>query len=250
MLFLGDFMQLTKSVLDYERICDADNQLAVIIVAAGSSSRMQGINKQFAEVKGIPVLARTVSKFQKCEIIKSVIIVTKSEDILKVQQLCDDYGFSKVTDIVAGGNNRTESVRCGLERLSKGEKNVLIHDGARPFVTQKMIKDVAEALKTSDCALVAEKSVDTVKQTDSEATVTATLDRERIYLAQTPQGVNVSKYKFALNSIKDKTFTDDASIMEAMGFKCVVCKGSPINIKITTKEDLMLANAFADVSED
>ena len=243
-------MEITKSVLSYETVSELNEELPVIIVAAGSSTRMNGINKQFAEVGGKPILARTVSKFQESKSIKSIIIVTKSEDIPAVQLLCEKNDFSKVTDIVAGGSDRSASVRCGIERLRKGERNVLIHDGARPFVTQKMIEDVANALKTSDCALVAKQSVDTVKETDSESTVIKTIDRKRVYLAQTPQGVNVSKYKFALNSLKGKEFTDDASIMESMGYKCVVCEGSSMNIKITTPEDLLIAKVFVDIEEE
>ncbi|MBO4468381.1 MAG: 2-C-methyl-D-erythritol 4-phosphate cytidylyltransferase [Clostridia bacterium] len=242
-------MEITKTVLSYERVTGSFDRLPVIIVAAGNSSRMQGVNKQFADIKGTPVLARTISKFQNCDLIKSIIVVAKNDDLVSVRQLCDKYEFTKVTDIVPGGNDRTESVKCGLDRLPKGEKCVLIHDGARPFLTEKMIKDVAGALRTADCAVVAKKSVDTVKETDSEGTVVKTIDRKKVYLAQTPQGVNVSKYKFALNSFNKQTFTDDASLMEAMGYKCVICEGSVFNIKITTPEDLLFADVIAGIEE-
>lgn len=242
-------MEITKTTLSYEKADTDLMALPVIIAAAGSSTRMQGINKQFLEINGVPVLARTISKFEKCDLISSIIVVTKKDDILDVQNLCEKFDFKKVSDIVAGGSTRTESVMSGLAALPKGEKYVLIHDGGRPFVTGKMIEEVINALKTSDCAVVARQSTDTVKLTDNESTVVKTLDRKSIYLAQTPQGVNVSKYKFALNSFKDKEFTDDSSLMEIMGYKCVICEGSGTNIKITTREDIAVANAIAQLEE-
>ena len=243
-------MEITKTVLSYEKIEESSEKLPVIIVAAGSSTRMQGTNKQFLELKGVPVLIRTVSKFQQSEFIGSIILVVKSEDVLKVQKLCEEYELTKVSDIVAGGDSRTASVKNGLSAIAKGERCVLIHDGGRPFVTQKIIGDVVKALNTCDCALAAIKAIDTVKQTDNESTVVKTLDREKIYLAQTPQGVNIAKYRFAINSLNAEEYTDDASVMEKMGYKCVVCEGSPLNIKITKPEDIIIANAIAEAEEE
>ena len=243
-------MEITKTILSYEKVDETVNKVPVIIVAAGNSTRMQGTDKQFLEVGGIPVLARTISKFQMSDVVKSIIVVTKESDILKIQNLCEQYSFSKVSDIVAGGQTRTLSVKCGLSVLEKGEKYVLIHDGGRPFVTKKMIDDVVKALRTSDCAIIAKQSTDTVKMTDKEATILKTIDRKTIYLAQTPQGVNVNKFKFALNSVKDEEYTDDASIMEKMGYKCVVCEGSATNIKITTPNDIAVASAIAQAEDN
>lgn len=243
-------MELTKSVLCYETVDNSLESMPVIIVAAGNSTRMKGVNKQFLTIGDIPVIVKTLLKFEKSDFIKSIIVVTKKEDILNIQKLCEKYEIKKVSDIVEGGSNRTESVKNGILKLDKCEKKVLIHDGARPFVTEKMIKDVCIALKTADCAVIANKVSDTVKQTDGENTIINTLDRNCIFLAQTPQGVNVSKYRFALNSLNSEDFTDDSSLMEAMGYKSVICEGSPRNIKITVPSDIPIAEAFAKIEEE
>ncbi|MCQ2451135.1 MAG: 2-C-methyl-D-erythritol 4-phosphate cytidylyltransferase [Clostridia bacterium] len=243
-------MEVTKTSLVYEKVDTRNTPVPVIIVAAGNSTRMNGTNKQFVKICGVPLIAKTVSAFEKSPIISRIIIVTKKESILEIQKLCKKYNLLKVSDIVEGGSNRTESVKCGINKLIKGENKVLIHDGARPFVSEKMIADVCRSLKTADCALIAKKSTDTVKLTDNESTVKQTLDRNCIYLAQTPQGVDVNKYRFALNSLKCEDYTDDASLMEAMGYKCVVIEGSSSNIKITTPEDIAIAEALLKVLEE
>ena len=243
-------MKVEAFEIKYEIIDNQKTMLPVIIVAAGSSSRMKGSNKQFLSVGGMPVIAKTLLKFEKSDSISRIILVSKKEDILKMQQVCKDYNISKVTDIAEGGNNRNESVLNGFKRLSNDEEKVLIHDGARPFVTQKMISDTVAALKTSDAALVALKVTDTVKKTDGEQTVIGTLDRENLYLAQTPQGVDVKKYLEICKEADTSEFTDDASVMEYGGYKVTVVNGSRLNIKITTPEDVPIAEAYAEIEKE
>lgn len=243
-------MELTKSVLSYETVDSAVNPLPVIIVAAGSSTRMNGVNKQFLAINNVPVIIKTILKFESSNYIKNIIVVTKKDDILSLQKLLEDYKITKVSDIVEGGSNRTESVKNGINALDRCERKVLIHDGARPFVTEKMIKDVCVALKTADCAVLANKVVDTVKQTDGENMIINTLDRNFVFLAQTPQGVNVSKYRFALNSLDIENYTDDSSLMEAMGYKSVICESNWRNIKITVLEDIPIAQVLAKIEEE
>ena len=238
-------MKLAEFEIKYE-VIDAENTaIPVIIVAAGSSSRMNGTNKQFLSVEGIPVIAKTLLKFEKSESISRIILVAKKDDILKMQEICGEWGIDKVTDIVEGGNNRNESVLNGFKRLGNSENKVLIHDGARPFVTEKIISDTVLALKTADGVLTAIKVTDTVKRTAEGKTVVGTLKRDNLYLAQTPQGVDVKKYLKVCSENDTSSFTDDASVMEYGGYKVEVVNGSRLNIKITTPEDIPIANAYS-----
>lgn len=243
-------MEITKLQLSYEKTNNGDKAFPCIIVAGGSSSRMNGINKQLLKIGDVPVIVKTLLKFNNSKKIKNIILVTKESDIPVYQNLCNDYGIEKVSDIVNGGNNRHESVMNGIKMLDTDDDFVLIHDGARPFVTEKNINDVCEALSFCDCALVALKATDTVKLTDGEMTVLDTLDREKIYLAQTPQGVNVQKYKSACEKSEGGSFTDDASIMEKAGYKTIVLDGDKKNIKITSPDDIAIAEVFAKIEEE
>ncbi len=238
-------MSLTELKLKYDVQQKNKNALPAIIVAAGTSSRMKGINKQFMSVLGVPVIARTLMAFESCADISKIIIVTTRESILDMQLVCEKYMISKVCDIAEGGANRHESVIKGIERLDVEDTKVLIHDGARPFVALNTISEVANALKIFDASLCVAKINDTVKQVSEDGLVLSTVDRSMLYAAQTPQGVDVEKYKKACESIADvNSFTDDASVMEAAGYnvKAIVCSSK--NIKITTPDDIAIAEAL------
>ena len=243
-------MKLAEFELKYEVVDAEKTALPVIIVAAGTSSRMNGNNKQFLSLEGVPVIAKTLLKFEKSGSISRIILVAKGDDILKMQEICNEWNISKVTDIVEGGNSRNASVLNGFKRLTKDEKKVLIHDGARPFVTEKIISDAASSLKTADAVVTAIKITDTVKRTDGDKTVVATLDRDNLYSAQTPQGVDVEKYAEICEQNDTSAFTDDASVMEYGGYKVAVVEGSRLNIKITTPDDIPIANAYSRIEGD
>lgn len=238
-------MNTTELKLQYD-ICETNNGgIPVIIVAAGSSTRMQGINKQFMPIMGVPVIARTLSAFEKSDDISKIIIVTAADNIIDVQLICEKYMIGKVTDIVAGGKNRHESVMNGIKRLAIDDEKALIHDGARPFVDAMAIGAVAKALSDFDAALCVCKINDTVKKVDENGMVTATVDRSELYSAQTPQGVDVKKYINACEKIVDaELFTDDASVMECAGYSVKAVIGSNKNIKITTPDDIAVAEAL------
>ena len=240
-------MEITKTLFSYEEISENKKSIPVIVVAAGLSSRMKGVNKQLLKIDGIPVIVKTLLKFNNNPYISRIIIVAKEESILDIEKLCGEYKINKVSDIITGGTTRHESVVNGFKMLGVGEDFVLIHDGARPFVTSGMINSVIKALDTADCAVTALSVTDTVKKTDGEDTVVDTVDRNNLFLAQTPQGVNVKKYLSACDLLKNKDFTDDASVMEKAGYKTVVCAGSRLNIKITTPEDIPVAQAFSGI---
>ena len=240
-------MNSTELKLCYD-ICTPDkNGLPVIVVAAGSSSRMQGQNKQFIELGGIPVIARTLLSFENCPIIKNIILVVRAEDVFSLQMLAEKYGISKLSDIVCGGDSRQESVLKGFSRLGKDETAVLIHDGARPLITDQIISSVADSLKEHSAVTCAVKVKDTIKEIDQNGKVTKTLNREKLVAVQTPQGVKVEDYLAAVEKLGDvKNFTDDTSIMEAAGYDVYTVDGSYKNIKITTPEDIPAAESFLE----
>ncbi len=238
-------MNKTEIKLQYS-VCEKnENAVPVIIVAAGSSTRMNGINKQFMPILGVPVIARTLMAFERCEYISKIIVVASSDSISQMQLLCEKYNIDKLSDIVEGGTNRHESVMKGIERLDTSDTKVLIHDGARPFVDTVVIGEVAMALYTYDSALCVCKINDTVKKVSDDGMVISTVDRSQLYAAQTPQGVDAVKYKNACKTIANvEDFTDDASIMEAAGYSVKAIVSSSKNIKITTRDDIAIAESL------
>lgn len=237
-------MNSTELKLEYS-VCEQKGGIPVIVVAAGASSRMKGVNKLFMSLVGIPVIARTLSVFENSPHISRIIVVTAENMINEMQLICDNFMISKVSDIVCGGKNRHESVMNGIKMLSKSEEKVLIHDGARPFIDSNTVFAVADALCEYDAALCVKKINDTVKSVNEKGEVQGTLDRTYLYSAQTPQGVNVKKYINACKTVANaEEFTDDTSIMEAAGYAVKAVDGNVKNIKITTPEDIILAEAF------
>ena len=236
-------MNKTELKLNYS-VCDQKGGIPVIVVAAGSSTRMQGTNKQLFEIGGVPVIIRTLQKFENSSQISSIILVTRTEDLFQIQMLCEKYMITKLTDIVCGGDTRQDSVLKGFARLKATDQKVLIHDGARPFVDDKTICSVIDGLGKFSATACGVKVKDTIKQVSPDGLVEKTLNRESLISIQTPQGVIVSEYLKAVQTADVSAFTDDASIMEAAGHKVLVVDGSYKNIKITTKEDLLLADSF------
>lgn len=240
--FNGEKMNKTELKLEYKIAEDKKDGLAAIIVAAGASSRMKGINKQFLEIGSVPVIAKTLLVFEKSEIIKNIILVARDEDIFALQLISEKYSISKLSDIVCGGKTRQESVLKGLSRLTDKDKKVLVHDGARPFITEQIINSVSKALGIFPAVTCAVSLKDTVKETDENDVVIKTLKRDSLKAVQTPQGMWVKEYKEAIEKLGDiSAFTDDTSIMEAAGFKVKTVEGSYKNIKITTPEDIAIA---------
>lgn len=236
-------MNVTAFKLEYEVCKNEECKMPVIIVAAGSSSRMNGIDKQLMKVAGIPVIARTLLAFERSGCISEIILVTREESVLDMQKIAEEYNITKLSDITVGGATRQESVMRGLERLAEGVDKVLVSDGARMLVSQKLISRCAAALNTHDGCLCAVKVNDTVKEVVC-GRVSKTVDRTSLYLAQTPQGITVSLYKKAAGEHDISTFTDDASVLEAGGCDVAVVEGDIRNIKITTPDDIKLAELY------
>lgn len=236
-------MEKTKPLIEYELSNDTCSGIPVIVVAGGSSSRM-GQNKLLMNIGGLPVLVRTLKVFQQCDKIRNIILVASSENTLEYQKLCENFMLNKVSDIVEGGSNRQESVLNGLKRLKADDKKVLIHDGARPLVTTDIISRVIKGLDEYSAVAPVVKVKDTIKKIDENGVVITTVKRDDLVQVQTPQGVEVCKYLNAVEGKALETFTDDVSIFEAVGEKVLTVLGDYKNIKITTPEDILVAEAF------
>lgn len=239
----------TELKLEYN-VCNNNGGVSVIVVAAGASSRMNGTNKQLVPLCGVPVIIRTLLRFENCPSISNIILVVRDEDLFQIQMLCQKYMINKLTDIVCGGASRQESVLKGLSRLKDSDKKVLIHDGARPLIDNSIINAVIHGLDKFTAVTCAVGVKDTVKQIDADGKVIKTLDRGSLVAVQTPQGVRVEDYLKACQNTDVSLFTDDTSIMEAAGYDVLTVEGSYKNIKITTKEDLKTAEAFLGEEEE
>jgi 2-C-methyl-D-erythritol 4-phosphate cytidylyltransferase len=217
-----------------------------LIMAAGSSERFYGeVPKQFQLICGRPLLAWTVGQFEDAESVDMIVLVAAEDQMVRVtREIVDPYGFQKVTRVICGGATRQESVRLGLESLTPSTGLVAIHDGARPLVSPADIDNVIGVAAAQGAALLATKVSDTVKQVDNDH-VSSTLDRELLYLAQTPQ---VFRYDQILSAHRDAVnngfATDDAFLMENKGIKVRVVQPIHPNIKVTTREDLIVAEAL------
>lgn len=219
--------------------------MAAIIVAAGSSTRM-GQPKQWMLLQGKPVLWHTLMAFEQTEQVSAIIVVTRLEDIDRVKELAAEAGITKLTAVVAGGDTRQQSVAAGVATLPTDTKLVAIHDGARPLATPDMITRVAEVAANTGAASAAVKVKDTIKQADESGLVTETPDRSKLWSVQTPQIFKVDLYRKAMQYAADKglDLTDDCGLMEAAGYPVTLCEGDYRNIKITTPEDVVMAEAF------
>ena len=211
-----------------------------VIVAAGSASRMGGIDKVMADLQGEPVIVRTVRAFQECDAIREIVIVTREELLIPIMGLC--ARFPKVKAVVTGGSNRLESVHAGMNALSSKAKLAAIHDGARPLVSWQVIDRTVRAANSYGAAAPAVPVKDTIKKA-AGGLVTETPDRKLLYAVQTPQVFDFDLLRGALKKAKEDAaeVTDDCSCVERLGFKVKLVEGDERNIKITTPMDLKIA---------
>jgi len=222
-----------------------------IIPAGGSGKRLGGdIRKQYLTLQGVPVLARTLAVFQKSKIIDEIILVAPSEDLDFVREnIVRAYNVSKVSKVVEGGKERQDSVRNGLGAIEGLCQIVLVSDGVRPFVTEEMIANAVDAAVRHGAACIGVKTKDTIKETAVGDVVKATLPRHQLWQTQTPQAF---QYDFLCRAYaaaeKDGYYgTDDASLVERTGARVVMIEGSYANMKITTPDDLVIAEALLGV---
>lgn len=241
-------MQTKTFELAYTKTSDQTSSVGVIIVAAGSASRMGGVNKILAPLMEKPVICHTISAFNKNPLISDIVLVTREDMVLDLQKIADEYGFLKATDVITGGDCREESVKKGFKRLTKNQniKTVLIHDGARPLVSEQVINRVINAAEEFSAVVPAVPVKDTIKKVGTLGKVTETVDRTNLVSIQTPQGFAVESFETALEKAGEdlSKFTDDASIAEAANIPVYTVMGDYKNIKITTPEDIILAEAY------
>ena len=216
-----------------------------VIVAAGSASRMGGIDKVLAELQGEPMLAHTVRAFQNCDAIKEIVVVTRSDLLQKIGDLC--VPFPKVKAVVIGGADRPESVRKGLDALSAKTRLVAVQDGARPLVTCAVIDRTVRAAHAYGAAAPGVPVKDTVKIVKG-GVVKSTPDRSILQAIQTPQVFDLDLLAGALEKAKtDKAnITDDCSAVERLGMSVRIVEGDERNIKITTPMDLTVAEKLLE----
>ena len=216
-----------------------------VIVAAGTASRMGGIDKVMAPLKGKPMIVHTVRAFQLCDAIREIVIVTRPDLMQQIMGLCRN--FDKVTAVVAGGSSRPESVQNGLNALSEKVQLAAIQDGARPLITYEVIDRTVRAANTYGAAAPAVPVKDTVKVVQG-GVVAATPDRSRLQAVQTPQIFDFDLLRGALKKAKEEgtEITDDCSAVERIGMKVKIVAGDERNIKVTTPMDLKIAEMLME----
>ena len=239
-----DITKITRSARKALRL----KYCGAVIVAAGTASRMGGIDKVMAQLKGEPMIKRTVREFQNCDAISEIVIVTREDLILPITQLC--AGMDKVKAVVAGGSSRQESVGRGLNALSDKVKLCAVHDGARPLITWQVIDRVVRAANTYGAAAPGIPVKDTIKVVQG-GIVKNTPDRSTLSAIQTPQVFDFDLLRGALKKAQQTgaQVTDDCSAVELMGMSVKIVEGDEHNIKVTTPMDLKIAHMLLEETQ-
>lgn len=238
MSFTGKTADLVRTVGGKRR-----PKTSAIIVAAGNSVRMGGtVSKQFLELDGIPVLARTLLAFERSPLIDEIVVVARAGELSDVSALAEKWQISKLAAVVAGGRTRALSVKNGFLHVHHATKFVAIHDGARCLVTPEMIERVCRAAYRTRAATAAASVTDTVKTVTNRMFVAKTVDRKSVYLATTPQVFSANLYRAALETVKGiELLTDDNQLIEKLPYPVKVVDCGKDNIKITEPRDVRLA---------
>jgi 2-C-methyl-D-erythritol 4-phosphate cytidylyltransferase len=221
---------------------DSQQKVGAVIAAAGSSQRMGGVDKVWTPLGGKPILVRVVDTFQGCNLIDQIVIVLNEPNLERCQQLIAEQGWSKVTDVCPGGKRRQDSVAAGLSRLDNCQW-VVIHDGARPLLTEDLISQGLTEARETGAAAAAVPVTDTVKVAGGDRVVQQTLPRPNLWAVQTPQVFRFDIIDEACRQMKDEV-TDDASLVEPLGYRVKLYMGSYDNIKLTAPDDLVLAEVL------
>ena len=216
-----------------------------VIVAAGTASRMGGIDKVMAELGGEPMIVHTVRAFQNCDAIREIVVVTRQDLIEPIMELC--HGFDKLRTVIVGGSSRQESVERGLGALTNKVKLVAVQDGARPLITWQVIDRTVRAANTYGAAAPAVPVKDTIKVVQG-GLVKETPDRSALQAVQTPQVFDVDLLKSALHkaTVDAAAVTDDCSAVERLGMSVKIVEGDERNIKVTTPVDLKIAQLLLE----
>ena len=224
---------------------DQEESCSVVVVAAGSATRMEGIDKIMTPLGGEPLLLHALTPFQASDMVSEIVIVTREDKMVQIGTLCSQKGLDKVKRIVKGGETRTESVWAGIKAASASAGLIAIHDGARPFVTREIVEETIRTAMARSAAAPAIPVKDTVKRAE-EGVVTETLERSGLFAIQTPQIFAAPLIRVGIQkAVEEKlSLTDDCAAVERLGCPVALTAGSEENIKITTQYDLILGEAI------
>jgi 2-C-methyl-D-erythritol 4-phosphate cytidylyltransferase len=217
-------------------------KVGAIIAAAGESRRMDGIDKVFAPLGGKPALSYVLEAFESCKQVNQIVVVVSKANLAKCHEMIAENKYAKPVEVCAGGKRRQDSVAAGLKRLDKCDW-VVIHDGARPLVTKELIERGLEAAEETGAAVAAVPVTDTIKTAGDDRIVRQTPPRQNLWAVQTPQVFRVDVISKAYQKATGEV-TDDASLVEKLGYKVKLYMGAYDNIKITTANDLLVAEAL------
>lgn len=223
--------------------------VSVIIVAAGSSTRMNGVNKQLEKIGETPVFVMSALKFERSKKVGEIIIAAPADDTARFEKLARNFGVTKLAAVVAGGDSRMRSVRNALAAVSSKADFIAIHDGARPLIETEDIDRVISDAEKYNAAIAAAPAVDTIKAVGSGGFIESTPPRGNLYYAQTPQVFRKKLYLECLEKADQtalESVTDDSSVLELCSEYVRVTEISGCNMKITRPEDLTAAEAIYD----
>lgn len=225
--------------------------ISAVVVAAGSASRMQGIDKQQAELGGIPIVARSIAAISDCRRVREVVVVCREWQIAEYCDIVRFFGLDKVTSVVAGAENRQGSVFAGIRACSEEADFYAIHDGARPLILPMEIDACIDLAMITDAAAVGARVKDTIKICDVHAQIISTPNRDTLWAVQTPQIFKADLYRRAMEAAirGNRHYSDDCQLIENFGHRVVISEGSFENIKITTPADIVVAEALLAMRE-
>ena len=243
-------MEMEKNV-HLMRKKDQQGWVCAVIPAAGSSTRMGGLNKMLLELDGQPILVRTAAVFQQCAAVNEIVLVCREQDILPYGKLMKQYGFDKVRTIVCGGDTRSASVLAGICACPENTTLVAVHDGARPLVTQEIITEAVNAAAEYGAAAPTVPVKDSIKRVEN-GEIVADVARDTLAAVQTPQVFRREMLENALRQAMQsgRSFTDDCAAVEAFGVTVRATAGSYENMKVTTPEDIIMGEAILQNREE
>ena len=238
---------MSKLLSLFQRKKNADSICSVIVVAAGSARRMEGIDKILTKLGELPVLVHTLYAFQDCPMVSEIVVVTREDLILTIGDLCKQFGMTKVKYIVTGGKERIHSVQAGLAQVRTDADIIAIHDGARPLLSQSVLTEVLKKAQITGAAAPALPMIDTIKRAE-DGIALETVDRTTLFAVQTPQVFDAGLIRAAIHKAiqDDVVLTDDCAAVERMGMKVSLTTGSRENLKLTTPFDLIVAEGILE----
>jgi len=235
------------------------NRIIAILPAAGLGTRMGSeLPKQFLELEGAPILIHTLRRIASCDSISEIIVATRGDEIARLEERVRRESFRQPIRVVKGGDTRQESVAAALDHVPDDTELVVVHDAVRPFVTREQVSRVIEEARKCHAAILGVPAMDTVKEVkratlpEDVALITATIPRERVVLAQTPQvfATRVLKDAFARGKADGVSASDEAGLVERLGQDVHVVQGSERNIKITRPADMELAQFYLELERE